>query len=429
MKFRIATDSSLTVQVFDGHLCQFGITEAVAAITPEILGAFGVGDAAAATGVAADAAATGGLADIVGTGTGLFGGAIGTEGTLLGGGVSAADIASGTAFGTTGLGSLGTALDFLSAPGASAFNPAALTPGLGAPGGGPGTLPASPVTTPTGTGGTTVFDTGTSGVPGVNPQGAPAATSAVTPPGASASSVAAPTGVNGVPDATATGSTPASTGGASTAAPGQTSSISQLLGKLSPSNLATSSIDALTKNPLSTALGVGGLGYSILEGTKQTANEKALQATATTAANNSTALEGQGQSLVNYLTNGTLPPQYQTQITESINSAIANAKSNAAAQGQSTDPTKNSALAMQIQEIQNQAPILQEQIAAQLASTGTSLIADGANATGLSGNLYQALVQNDTSQAANTGKAIAALAAALNGKSSATIGSTPVTLG
>jgi len=77
-----------------------------------------------------------------------------------------------------------------------------------------------------------------------------------------------------------------------------------------------------------------------------------------------------------------------------------------------------------------QQPILQEQIAAQLAGTGTSLInAGGATSAGLSGNLYQALVRNDTTQAANAGKAIASLAAAMAGKSQATLGSTPITIG
>jgi hypothetical protein len=76
-----------------------------------------------------------------------------------------------------------------------------------------------------------------------------------------------------------------------------------------------------------------------------------------------------------------------------------------------------------------QQPILQERLAAQLASTGTSLIGAGAQSAGLSGNLYQALVQNDTTQAANAGKAIASLAAAMASKSQATLGSTPITIG
>lgn len=384
----------------------------------------GIGTAEAAPAAAAGAGAVApGLASLVGTGEGLVGGATGLEGTLLAGGVPASEIASGAALGTTGLGTLGTAESFLAAPGASGFNAAALTPGVGAPGGGPGTLgSAVPTPQPSGVGGT-VFDTGTSGVPGVNATGAPAAPASVAPPGASAASLSAPAGVTGTPDGTAAlaGGAPAA-GAAPAAAP--TSSIESLLGKAGDGVLKS-----LTNNPLGVALGAGGLGYSIYEGSQSTKNAQALQATANTAGANSAALEGQGQSLVNYLTSGTLPAQYQTQIDQSISSAIANAKSNAAAQGLSTDPNQNTALQTQIQQIENQRPILQEQIAAQLAGTGTSLINAGAGAAGLSGGLYQALVQNETTQAANAGKAIATLAAALNGKSSNTIGSTTINTG
>jgi hypothetical protein len=198
---------------------------------------------------------------------------------------------------------------------------------------------------------------------------------------------------------------------------------------LSPGNLANSAVKSLTSNPLGIAPGAGGLGYSIYEGTQQTKNEQALTADAKQATANSNALQQQGQGLVNYLTSGTLPPQYQTQIDQALSSAVTAAKSRAAAQGQSADPAQNSVLQAEINQIMEQQPILQEQLAAQLASTGTNLIGAGASSAGLSGNLYQALVQNDTTQAANAGKAIASLAAAMAGKSQATIGSTPITIG
>jgi hypothetical protein len=93
-----------------------------------------------------------------------------------------------------------------------------------------------------------------------------------------------------------------------------------------------------------------------------------------------------------------------------------------------TDPTKNTTLAAQIQSIQNQEPAMITQVASQLFTSGSSLISAGQSAAGLSGQLYQALVQNDTTQAGNIGKAIASLAAALNGKTQATIGNTPITI-
>jgi hypothetical protein len=464
MKFRMGSGISLATEVYDGQRCQFGITESIAAFSPEIIAGlgdlFGGGAVAADAGTGAAAATLPGssIADIVGSGEGLFGGSLGTAGTLAAGGsgLGIADLVGGTA----GLGSLGTAADFLAAPGASAFSPAALTPtafaGDTAIGGLPSNVANANAAVP---GGTPALTQGSVSVPGVA-GGSPSAV----PPGASAGSVSAPPGIAGSPDATSvfsTGSQPIAgspgatpspsvaslTGpgggvpgaaggtsvggaplggapGAGTAAP--TSSIEQML---SPGNLANSAVKSLTSNPLGIALGAGGLGYSIYEGNKQTKNEQALTADAKTATANSSALEAQGQGLVNYLTSGTLPPQYQTQIDQALSSAVTAAKSRAAAQGQSADPAQNTALQAEINQIMEQQPILQEQIAAQLAGTGTSLINAGATSAGLSGSLYQALVQNDTTQAANAGKAIASLAAAMAGKSQATLGSTPITIG
>jgi hypothetical protein len=69
------------------------------------------------------------------------------------------------------------------------------------------------------------------------------------------------------------------------------------------------------------------------------------------------------------------------------------------------------------------------QVASQLLTSGSSLISAGQKAAGLSGQLYTALVPNDTTQSANIGKAMASLAATLNGKTQTTLGSTPITIG
>ena len=74
-------------------------------------------------------------------------------------------------------------------------------------------------------------------------------------------------------------------------------------------------------------------------------------------------------------------------------------------------------------------PGMQTQVASQLFSSGTSLVNSGAQAAGLSGQLFQALVQNDTVQAANTGKAIATRAAAMNGKSNTSVGGVNISTG
>jgi hypothetical protein len=233
--------------------------------------------------------------------------------------------------------------------------------------------------------------------------------------------------------APATGQTvPGATGATSVnGAPlsGQTSSISQLLAKFSPTNLATSAVNSVTNNPLGVALGVGELGYNIYEGQKQTANVQALQNEAAYANASNQQLVAGGEALQQYLTSGTLPPRYMQQVTNAINDAITAAKSNAASQGQSTDPNQNTQLAETIANIQNQEPAMISQVASQLFTSGSSLISAGQNAAGLSGQLYTALVQNDTTQSANIGKAIASLAAALNGKTQATLGSTPITIG
>jgi hypothetical protein len=185
----------------------------------------------------------------------------------------------------------------------------------------------------------------------------------------------------------------------------------------------------LTGNPLGIALGAGGLGYNILEGQKQTANQKALTADANTATANSTQMVASGEALQQYLTNGTLPPAYQQQVDQAIQDAKTKAISNAAQQGLPTDPNQNTALATELAKIDSQRGAMQTQVASQLFQSGEGLIGSGQQAAGLSGGLYQTLVQNDTTQAANTGKAIATLAAALNGKSQNTAGGITISTG
>ena len=384
---------------------------------------------------ATDAIATTGgtLADIAGSGTDLFAGTTGLSGTSIAGG-GGGDIASllsggGSAF--------STASDFLAAPAASGFNASAVTasptdfagtgvtPSNGPPGGGPGTLgplsppPSAPTVGP-GVTGSSVFDTGAPGLTGVSGTGSPAA---ITPAGASASSVSAPTGISGLTDPTAAGT--AGEAAAQTAGgAAKSTSISDLLSKA-----GGGAIDSLTKSPIATALAAGGLGYNIYSGQQATKNQQALQADAKTATANSNQMVASGEALQAYLTNGTLPPAYQQQVDQAIADAKTKAISNAAAQGLPTDPAQNTALATTLASIDNQRGQMQTQVASQLFSSGTGLVNAGATAAGLSGDLYKTLVQNDTTQAANTGKAIATLAAALNGKSQANMGGTTITVG
>jgi hypothetical protein len=412
-----------------------GIGETLAAFGGGDLlaGLFGGGEAAAAGGTGVLSGA--GAADLLApSGAGLFGGTTGLAGTELAAGAGT-DLGALTA--TGGLSAAGTAADFLAAPGASGFNAGALTPGIGEAGGGPGVLGAtSPPPTPAGAGGTSVFDTGGQGLTGVSSTGAPSST--IAPPGASAASVAAPSSVSAPVDATSAALNPAPGAEGPPAPAGATpsSSIDQLLSKagnsLSPGNLANSAIDSLTKNPLGVALGLGGLGYNIYQGQKNTANQAALTADANTATANSNQMVASGEALQQYLTSGTLPPQYMTQVQQAIQDAKTAAISNAASQGQPTDPSQNTALQATLAKIDQQEPAMITQVASQLFSSGSSLVSAGQSAAGLSGQLFQSLVQNDTTQAANTGKAIASLAAALNGKTQASgsgSGGTTVTIG
>jgi hypothetical protein len=402
--------------------------DALAALA-EFAGTAGATDAAVGAGTAlgTEAATAGSLADLVGTGTGLFGGTTGLEGTAIAGGFGGGVDALTT---TAGLGSLGTAADFLAAPGASALGTGAALPGgieSGALGTGAGTSGANAALgaiQPQAIGGATslspnvananagasVFDTGTAPV-------------TASPGGPGASALAAPTGVTSPLGVDPTAAATSASSAAPTAAKASTS-IDSLLGKA-----GTGVMDSLTKNPLGIALGVGGLGYNILEGQKQTGNQKALTADANQATANSNQMVQSGEALQQYLTNGTLPPAYQQQVDQAIQDAKTSAISNAAQQGQPTDPTQNTALAATLAKIDASRAGMQSQVAGQLFSSGSSLVSSGQQAAGLSGQLFQTLVQNDTTQAANTGKAIATLAAALNGKNSANVGGLNISTG
>jgi hypothetical protein len=414
----------------------FGIGEGLAALFGggDILSLLGIGGGEAAAG---GAGAGAGLADIVGTGAGLAGGTTGLEGTLLAGGAGGLE---GGALGTVGLGAAGTAADFIGAPGASGFNAAATTPGagfdipgIGAPGGGPGTLEALTGGQPQAFGGVNTtnlpanvlnanaFDTSLAGT-GVNAGSSPIANAG------GAAGIAAPPGVNAPVDATSfvgntslNGAPLGGQPGVTPAAAAPSSPIADLLGK--GGGAVT---DAVSKNPLGTLLGAAGLGYNIYQGQKNTQNIDALKADAQVATANSNEEITSGRALQQYLTNGTLPPAYQTVVDNAIKDAKTNAISNAAQQGQNTDPTQNTALAAALAKIDASRATMQTQVATQLFSSGQGLVNSGAAAAGLSETLYQALVNNDTTQAANTGKAIATLAAALNGKSNNTIGGTNI---
>lgn len=203
----------------------------------------------------------------------------------------------------------------------------------------------------------------------------------------------------------------------------------------------------LTSNPLGTAISAAGLGWNILNGQKQTANQGALTQQAAQAGANNAALTSagvnqvnsnqanaapllaQGESLTQPLSTGQLPPQYTQQIETAINDAKTTAISNAAKNGQPTDPTQNTALAQQLAQIENQRAKMTTDVANTLFGAGSglistatgvgnqsasSLLSGGQNAANLSGQLYTTLTGIDQKQSDATAKAIASLAQSLN---------------
>ena len=241
-------------------------------------------------------------------------------------------------------------------------------------------------------------------------------------------------------------STPTSGIGATSLAPAAASA-----GTVAPADATSSWGDllkkGLTSNPLGTAISAAGLGYNILNGQKQTANQAALTQQAQQAGANNTRLVDAGVNQVNAnqanaadlnttaksleapLTTGQLPPQYTQQIETAIQDAKTTAISNAAKNGQPTDPTKNTALAQQLAQIEGQRAQMTTNVANTLFGAGagltstaanvgnasaSSLLSGGQNAAQLSGNLYTTLTGIDSKQSDATAKAIAALAASLN---------------
>ena len=155
------------------------------------------------------------------------------------------------------------------------------------------------------------------------------------------------------------------------------------------------------KNPLGAAIGAGGLAYSVLQGQQQQKYSPEMLAQAQ-------SLNSQGQQLLSYLNSGTLPAGLQASLTQATSAAKAKVISNFASQGLNTDPTQNTALAAQLEQVDQQALISTAQI-------GQQLMTSGIQETGLSSDLYKTLANIDQTQTANIGKAIAGFASSISG--------------
>lgn len=232
---------------------------------------------------------------------------------------------------------------------------------------------------------------------------------------------AAPGGVGGVPDLTSnqpigpglTSGNVNAFGGATfdpnTGLPQGGAATPATAGSAAPASAGaggdTSSLKSLSesvgiKNPLGAAIGAAGLGYNILQGQQARPSTQNLEQQAA-------ALNSQGQQLLSYLQSGNLPAGLKAQLDQATQAAKARVISNFASQGLSTDPSKNSVLAQQLSQIDQQALISTAQI-------GQNLMTTGLQESGLSSDLYKTLSQIDQTQTANIGRAIANFASSLN---------------
>ena len=116
------------------------------------------------------------------------------------------------------------------------------------------------------------------------------------------------------------------------------------------------------------------------------------------------SLENTGANLASYVQNGTLPPGAQAGLDQAKNAAAAAIRSKYASMGMSGSTAE-------VQDLNN----LTLQTEAQQFQIADSLLKTGLDATNISAQTYGQLLSFDQKQSADTGAAIASLAAALSG--------------
>lgn len=341
--------------------------------------------------------------------------------------------AAGTAAGTA---AAGAPLDILASSPAAAFTPSAVGDVLApaALGTASGTLDAvaAGASSPLALGGTTAIGAApAAGSLDALATGVPAGTTPAAAASPAASIGAAPAAT--VASTAPTGAVPIDL--ASQAAQGGATSAT---GAAAPSGvssaLGTIGSDVKAALPY---LSAGALGYNILNQYELNKAIPGLSTTANQTEQAATSLAGQGaaanaaaqpyltqaQDYVTAATNGTLLPSDQQSLQNQVKSAIAQVTQGYASRGMSTDPNQNSALAQDIATINQQAQTTQAQIlqgyantGTQIANTANSLLQTGASDTSVSGQLANSVSQLSTSLAQTTGAAIGNFAAALAGK-------------
>lgn len=191
----------------------------------------------------------------------------------------------------------------------------------------------------------------------------------------------------------------------------------------------------LTLGNVGKVAGLGGLALTGFEGYQQKKQLNALnaqeqfnaaQAAQTAATENAAAapLLNQGQTLMSYLTTNTLPPQFQSQVDQTVATMKAGIIQGYATRGMSTDPTKNSGLQQDLAAVDQQALTMKGNFETMLSTAGNQmvqtanqLLASGLSATQLSSEIPIQMAQLDAALNKQMSDALSNFAAALNGGS------------
>lgn len=220
---------------------------------------------------------------------------------------------------------------------------------------------------------------------------------------------------------------PTTMGGAPAAAPGSAS--------LLPSWMQSTGTLGATLKDIGPIAGLGGLGYNMyqgyeskkaLEGLAKTEQGLAANAAATAAEEQrmSQPLFSKGEQLMNFLATNKLPHEFEAQVTQNVNAARARAIAGAAARGQNTDPQFNTALAGDLNAIDQQALEMRSKLEETLANEGQQMVAQanqllnsGLNATQLAAQIPLMMQKLQIDLNSQTANALSTFAAALGGTS------------
>lgn len=214
---------------------------------------------------------------------------------------------------------------------------------------------------------------------------------------------------------------------AGTAAPAANAGGGILSGITSALQPVTSTLKAVS--PL---IGAAGFGYNLYNGYEQKkalnalnsqeqAKSAAEQQIATTDLNAAQPALATGQQLQQYLTTGTLPQAFQSQIEQQIAAAKASIIQGYASRGMPTNPNANSALAQDLSNVDAQALTLKTNMEQTLAQQGNAMVTQanqllqsGASATEISARIPVMMARLNQELNDATAKSLSNFAAAMN---------------